>query len=72
VEQRWFFGRRFRTWTDLRRVQVGPGAALVSPLAHPSWMDRHRGFVLYFDGLDADTRTRVVDLLRLRLGGGTP
>ena len=67
VEQRRFSGRRFRAWEDLRRVQVGPGAALVSPFARPSWMDRHRGFILYFDGLDADGKSRVVELLRLRI-----
>jgi hypothetical protein len=67
VEQRRLTGRRFRPWEELRRVQVGPGAALVSPFARPSWMDRHRGFVLYFDGLDADAKSRVVELLKMRV-----
>lgn len=69
VEQRRFFGTRFRPWAELRRVQVGAGAALVSPFARPSWMDRHRGFLLYFDGLDAEGKRQVVDLLRLRVPG---
>ena len=69
VEQRRIFGRRFRAWADLRRLQVGPGAALVSPFARPSWMDRHRGFILYFDGLDPDRKNQVVELLRLRVTG---
>jgi hypothetical protein len=64
VEQRRLVGRRFRTWSDLRRLQIGPGAALVSPFARPSWMDRHRGFILYFDGLDAAGRDQVVAALR--------
>jgi hypothetical protein len=67
VEQRRFSGTRFRPWEELRRVQVGPGAALVSPFASPTWMDRHRGFLLYFDGLDEGGKQKVVDLLKLRL-----
>ncbi len=67
IEQRGLVSRRFRPWSELRRVQVGPGAALVSPFARPSWMDRHRGFVLYFDGLDAAGKTGVVELLRARV-----
>lgn len=67
VEQRRFASRRFRPWEELRRVQVGRGAALVSPFARPSWMDRHRGFILYFDGLDAEGKRQVVELLELRV-----
>ncbi len=72
VEERRLLARRFRAWADLRRVQIGRGAALVSPFARPSWMDRHRGFVLYFDGLDAAGKAAVVDTLRARVGGGGP
>jgi hypothetical protein len=71
VEQRRIFGRRFRPWDELRRVQVGPAAALVSPFARPSWMDRHRGFLLYFDGLDAEDRRRLVELLTVRVAPGS-
>ncbi len=67
IEERRLGTRKFRTWADLRRLQVGPGAALVSPFARPSWLDRHRGFVLYFDGLDAPGRARVIELLRARV-----
>jgi hypothetical protein len=67
VEQRRIFGRKFRPWDELRRVQVGPGAALVSPFARPSWMDRSRGFLLYFDGLDDGGKQQVVELLRARV-----
>lgn len=70
VEQRRLLGRRFRAWSDLRRLQVGPGAALVSPFARPSWMDRHRGFLLYFDGLDEPGKARVIETLRARVGSG--
>ena len=67
VEQRRLASRRYRAWSDLRRLQVGPGAALVSPFARPSWMDRHRGFILYFDGLDEPGRAAVVATLRARV-----
>lgn len=55
-----------RQWADLRRLQVGPGAALVSPFARPSWLDRYRGVVLMFDGADRD---QVVAILRQRIRG---
>lgn len=68
VEQRRLGGgRRFRPWTELRRLQIGPGAALVSPFARPSWMDRHRGVILYFDGLDAEGKAGVIATLRQHL-----
>ncbi|MEZ4366113.1 MAG: hypothetical protein R2939_07470 [Kofleriaceae bacterium] len=59
-----------RRWADLRRVLVGPGAALVTPLPRPSWLDRYRGVLLYFDGLDGDRRAEVVAALRARVGAG--
>jgi len=61
--------RRSRSWAELRRVDIGPGAALVSPFARPSWLDRHRGILLYFDGADRD---QVVAALRARLPGRAP
>jgi hypothetical protein len=65
VEQRRLLHTRSRRWADLRRVQVGTGAALVSPFARPSWLDRHRGLILYFDGpVDRD---RVVGILRSKI-----
>jgi hypothetical protein len=54
VEQRRLWGRKRRSWTDLRRAQIGPGAALLSPTRQPSWLDRHRGLYLYLDGADRD------------------
>jgi hypothetical protein len=65
VEERRLWTRKRRSWRDLRRLQVGPGAALVSPFARPSFLDRHRGLVLYLDGADRD---RVVATLRARVG----
>ena len=65
VEERRLWTRKRRAWSDLRRLQVGPGAALVSPFARRSWLDRYRGLVLYFDGADRD---RVVEVLRARIG----
>src|SRR5262245_19399268 len=45
VEARRLWTRKRRAWRDLRRTEVGAGAALVSPLARSSWLDRHRGLV---------------------------
>lgn len=66
VEERRLWTRKRRAWTDLRRLQIGPGAALVSPFARPSFLDRHRGLLLYLDGAD---RERVVAVLRERVHG---
>jgi hypothetical protein len=64
VHERRFLRRKARAWRDLRRVQIGPRAALVSPFARPSWMDRYRGLVIWFDGADRD---QVIALLRSRV-----
>lgn len=66
VEERTLWGRKRRAWADLRRLQVGPGAALVSPFPRKSWLDRQRGVLLYLDGAD---RERVVSVLRERIAG---
>jgi len=66
VEERRFGRRRFRAWRDLRRWQVGPGAALVSPFARRHWLERYRGILLYLDGADRD---QVVATLRERIDG---
>lgn len=65
IEERRLLRTRARRWADLRRLQVGPGAALVSPFAHPTWLDRHRGLVVYFDG--ATDRDQVVAILREKI-----
>lgn len=67
VEERRLGMRRARRWADLRRLEIGPGAALVSPFARKSWLDRTRGFLLLFDGAD---RQAVVAELRRRMGQG--
>lgn len=72
VEERRLGRLKARRWADLRRVQVGPGAALVSPMPRPSWHDRYRGILLYFDGLDAAGRAAVIEALRARIGARTP
>lgn len=64
VEERRLWTRKRRSWSDLRRLQIGPGAALVSPFARPSWADRYRGLLLYFDGANRD---QVVAVLRERV-----
>jgi hypothetical protein len=65
VEERRFGRRRFRAWSELRRVQVGPGAALVSPFARKHWADRYRGMILLLDGAPRD---QVISLLREKIG----
>lgn len=64
IEERRLGRRRARRWEDLRRLQVGPGAALVSPFARKSWLDRHRGLIVMFDGADRDA---VVAVLREKI-----
>ena len=64
VEQRRLGRRAFRPWAELRRAQIGPSAALVSPFARPHRLERYRGLMLFFDGADRD---RVVAALRARL-----
>ncbi len=66
IEERRLGVRRARRWADLRRLEIGPGAALVSPFARKSLLDRTRGFLLLFDGAD---RQAVVDELQRRIGG---
>jgi hypothetical protein len=66
IEERRLGMRRARRWGDLRRLEIGTGAALVSPFASKSWLDRTRGFLLLFDGAD---RQVVVDELRRRIQG---
>ncbi|HEU5057257.1 MAG TPA: hypothetical protein VFU21_12060 [Kofleriaceae bacterium] len=67
IEERRLGMRRARRWADLRRLEIGPGAALVSPFAKKSWLDRSRGFLLLFDGAD---RQAVVAELRRRMAEG--
>lgn len=64
VEERRLGRRRFRAWAELRRVQVGPGAALVSPFAKKHLLDRYRGIIVSFDGADRDA---VIAALRARV-----
>jgi hypothetical protein len=52
---------RRRRFADLRRLEVGADAALVSPLSRPSFLDRQRGLWIWLDGAD---RERVLGLLR--------
>jgi hypothetical protein len=66
IEERRMGVRRARRWGELRRLEIGPAAALVSPFAKKNLLDRTRGFLLLFDGAD---RQAVVDELRLRVEG---
>jgi hypothetical protein len=64
VERRGFVTRS-RRWSELRRLEVGRAAALVSPYAQRRWLDRYRGITIYFDGGDRDA---VIRELQARLG----
>jgi len=64
VERRGFVTRS-RRWNELRRLEVGHSAALVSPYAQKRWLDRYRGITIYFDGGDRDA---VIRALQERLG----
>jgi hypothetical protein len=64
IAERRLFVSRSRRWTELRRVDVGPVAALVSPYARPQWLDRYCGIVVYFDGAE---RERVISALTTRV-----
>jgi hypothetical protein len=68
IEQHRAFRSRARPWGELRRLQVGSEAALVSPFARPSALDRYRGIIVMFDGVDRERRERIVHLLRERVG----
>lgn len=61
VEERRALRTKTRDWKHMRRYQVGPGAALVSPFARPSWMDRYRGLIMYLDGADREQVERILE-----------
>jgi hypothetical protein len=63
VEARRLGRRQARPWTEIRRVDVGARAALVSPFARPRWLDRYRGLIVLFDGGD---RAAIVAALTAR------
>src|SRR5262245_10285944 len=52
VEERRLGQRKYRPWSELRRVEVGSRAALVSPFARRHWLDRYRGIIVQLDGAD--------------------
>jgi hypothetical protein len=64
IEEKRLGRRAFRPWAALRRAQIGPGAALLSPFARPHRLDRFRGVMVYLDGAD---RAAVVAAIRARL-----
>jgi len=55
---------RRRRFADLRRLEVGADAALVSPLPRPGFLDRRRGLWIWLDGAD---RERLIGLLREKI-----
>ena len=64
IEERRWPRRRYRTWAELRRCDVGGRALLLSPFARPSWLDRYRGMVVMFDGGE---RAAIIAAVQARL-----
>lgn len=61
VELRRLGRRQARPWDEIRRIDIGARAALVSPLARASWLDRYRGLIVQFDGGDRATIVAALD-----------
>lgn len=59
---------RYRAWDGLRRLEIGPSAALLSPFAAPNLLERARGMVVYFDG---GSREEIINRLRQHLAKET-
>ena len=69
VEERRLFVTRSRRWDELRRLEIGKTAALVSPYAQPRWLDRYRGITVILPGPgDGAERDAVIGALRERVG----
>jgi hypothetical protein len=69
VEERRLFVTRSRRWDELRRLEVGKTAALVSPYAQPRWLDRYRGITMILPAPgDGAERDAVLRTLRERVG----
>lgn len=66
VEVKGLVRTRARAWDQLRRYEVGRGAALVTPVARRGFFDRYRGIILLLDGADRD---RVIEVLKDRIHG---
>ncbi|MBA3539340.1 MAG: hypothetical protein H0T79_06900 [Deltaproteobacteria bacterium] len=70
LRERRLFVTRTRRWDELKRLEVGKGAALVSPYREPRWLDRYRGIVVLLpirgDGAE---REAVIAQLRARVVG---
>jgi hypothetical protein len=64
IRERRGFVTRTRPWSQLRRLEVGTRAALVSPYMQARWLDRYRGMTIYFDG----NRDVIVRELEAHLG----
>jgi hypothetical protein len=64
ISERRMLVTRSRKWSELRRLDVGRTAALVSPYRQPRWLDRYRGIVIYFDGAP---REHVIRALQARV-----
>ncbi|MDQ3369777.1 MAG: hypothetical protein M3680_30525 [Myxococcota bacterium] len=68
VEERRLFVTRSRRWSELRRLEIGRAAALVSPYAQRRWLDRYRGITILFPATgEGAERAAVIAALESRV-----
>jgi hypothetical protein len=68
VEERRLFVTRTRRWDELRRLEIGKAAALVSPYRQRRWLDRYRGITILLPGPDEGAaRADVIAALERRV-----
>lgn len=68
IRERRGFVTRSRRWSELRRLEVGRTAALVSPYQRARWLDRYRGILVILPAPgDGAEREPVVRALRERV-----
>jgi hypothetical protein len=61
IAERRLFVTRTRRWSELRRLEIGRAAALVSPYTQRRWLDRYRGMTIWFDGGERDAVIRALE-----------
>ncbi len=56
VEVRTCFGRRFQSWSDVHRIDLGDQAAWISTFAQPHWLEYRRGLSVLLSPTDSAAR----------------
>lgn len=59
IRVRHLFAVRTRERSAIRRIEIGPGAARLSPFPRPRRLDRFRALVVPLDGAPGDARARL-------------